>query len=631
MEPLLLAGVLAAGYIAKKRHDNQANAKREGFVSAAAARPGSGNVPIPMDGLRHGEAPAEIDLAYSAPPSYHAAGATPQRPDATRAQVRMNPPGEEADPVYVGDGSGTDTILSPLGVPMKASDWRHGNMMPFYRGREVRQNLGVESNTGILDSLQGAGTFNFGKREQEPMFDMARGRISNPYGMEPISDFMQDRILDPTSHNGVLPFDQIRQQKNLDEAVLRDHVMPRTTDELRTANNPKLSYGGVVIAGEAPVKNRPALGEVRQYKPDTYYINEGERNGIATADVTKAAIRPVQVVKYTPRGDSGREIIGPAGQVDTTASYNTGSYRAPHAQQHDGFGFRNLVSPPSPEEAANDNDLCGWMLEPNERTATGQRTVGLNLAPGAEAMMARPGDFARPTRKEEIEGNIRAAGNLSMPIPPKMTVIDPADVARTTVKETLIDNTHTGWYGLTAPPKLPAYDPDDIVKRTLRNTTAEPDRVMNMRPDGPNKPLLSFPDGMRPAQKAGITANSRYVGNASSESRAHMVYDDKMSMRTNCLKEQVAQGRRPMGSNTPLFTGAAGTHQTVRRLAQDDINEWVPVADRLATPPPDPSQLGAIRPAHGLSANVYNERNDPRIYEAMRQNPYVQQTGPGGY
>jgi hypothetical protein len=253
------------------------------------------------------------------------------------------------------------------------------------------------------------------------------------------------------------------------------------------------------------------------------------------------------------------------------------------------------------------------------------------LAPGAEAMMARPGDFARPTRKEEIEGNIRAAGNLSMPIPPKMTVIDPTDVARTTVKETLIDNTHTGWFGLTAPPKLPAYDPDDIVKRTLRNTTAEPDRVMNMRPDGPNKPLLSFPDGMRPAQKAGITANSRYVGNAAAESRAQMIYDDKMSMRTNCFKEQVAQGRRPMGSNTPLFSGTANVHQTARRLAQDDLNEWVPVADRLATPPPDPSQLGAIRPAHGLSANVYNERNDPRIYDAMRQNPYVQQTGPGGY
>ena len=42
------------------------------------------------------------------------------------------------------------------------------------------------------------------------------------------------------------------------------------------------------------------------------------------------------------------------------------------------------------------------------------------------------------TKKENVNGNPRPNGNMNAQIPNKQTVYDPNDVARTTIKETLI-------------------------------------------------------------------------------------------------------------------------------------------------------------------------------------------------
>ena len=57
-----------------------------------------------------------------------------------------------------------------------------------------------------------------------------------------------------------------------------------------------------------------------------------------------------------------------------------------------------------------------------------------------------------------------------------LTVYDPNDVARTTIKETTVDN---DWIGMAAPaeaqPKLTVYDPNDVARTTIRETTEDSD------------------------------------------------------------------------------------------------------------------------------------------------------------
>ena len=44
-------------------------------------------------------------------------------------------------------------------------------------------------------------------------------------------------------------------------------------DNLRTKNNPKLTYGGKVLSGKGTI-GRGKIGEVYQHRPKTFYANK---------------------------------------------------------------------------------------------------------------------------------------------------------------------------------------------------------------------------------------------------------------------------------------------------------------------------------------------------------------------
>ena len=48
--------------------------------------------------------------------------------------------------------------------------------------------------------------------------------------------------------------------------------MPKSVDELRTLNNPKLTYKGKVLAGKN-TSQRGMEGKVFKHTPDTFYTN----------------------------------------------------------------------------------------------------------------------------------------------------------------------------------------------------------------------------------------------------------------------------------------------------------------------------------------------------------------------
>mgnify|MGYP001387361381 CR=1 FL=1 len=47
----------------------------------------------------------------------------------------------------------------------------------------------------------------------------------------------------------------------------RDTYAPKTVDDLRTKNNPKQSYGGVVLGGKSAVVNRGIHGKIEKNRP----------------------------------------------------------------------------------------------------------------------------------------------------------------------------------------------------------------------------------------------------------------------------------------------------------------------------------------------------------------------------
>ena len=85
-----------------------------------------------------------------------------------------------------------------------------------------------------------------------------------------------------------LPFEQIQVGPGLNkgytgeasggfhQADTRDYIMPRSVDQLRTLNNPKLSYKGKILAGKN-ISQRGKIGKTFKHRPDTFYINSSDR------------------------------------------------------------------------------------------------------------------------------------------------------------------------------------------------------------------------------------------------------------------------------------------------------------------------------------------------------------------
>lgn len=522
--------------------------------------------------------------------------------------VMMNPAGIEETPSYIEGGA----VISALsGQRIDSKDFTHNNMQPFFRG-SVKQNVVSDAYTTKLGVFSGDERTVIRKKEIEQMFDNTQTPFGNVYGMENSSDYLQGRINDPRNRGGERPFEPVRvapgvgegfsatgkggfQQFEVNELMMKNI---RRTDDLRTADNPKLTYNQPVVPGQHMIGKAMAdPGEVRKYRPDTFYIDEsGERFGAAGQGAyTKESTRPIQILPETTRPETSVEYMGPGSSQDFGMNYVVGSYRKPMATQFGGAGYRNADgSSYFKQGAADDYGKEGYEIRPNERYFTSDRVMGLNLSPAeAGAVTTHYEDESRPTRRAETVGNIQQAG-----VPtgyaggaPAITVWDPNDIARTTIREGTVD---WNFFGVAspadAPAKLKVYDPDDIA---------------------------------RPTQKAQISANSAYTGGPKAAHERHMSHSFAYNMRLNPNKQQIAKGRALAGGNIQLFQGDE-PNVTSKKLDIDVINDRAPAVNRGLDLGPGAADLGRVKFRAPLKLDVSMERNMRETIAAVENNPLMQ-------
>ena len=533
-------------------------------------------------------------------------GPMPEPIESTVPQVAMSSSGVEESASWV-KGNSVFSTLSGQEIP--SSDFKHNNMQPFFGGK-MKQNMTASANTSRLDTYTGAGTTQVQKQEQAPMFNH-NVPFGQPFGNEANADFIKSRIVQPGRRNNEKAFEPTRvgaalgevggitgkggfQQLEVNEIMKR--AMP-TTDKLRVATNPKLTYNNQVVPG-AHFIGAAALdaGEVRKYRPDTFFLNEtGERNGVATSEVSKETVRPMQVMKYTTRTDTSEEFIGTPASQEAFKSYVAGDYRTPMGQQFGGAGYRNNDASSYGGGPRDDYGAASYEVRPNERSQTQDRVVGLNLVPADAGQVAvHYNDDARPTRRGETVGNIRQTGTAVgyAAGAPAITTWDPSDVARTTIKETTIDWDYRGISGPGAgPERLKVYDPNDIAK---------------------------------PTQKSQLSADSRIAGPAISVNKEFTSREDVSNMRKNESKTTVAVLRNPIAGNGNLAVFKGDINQTAKRLTVDDVNDRAMAVNRVTGLTPGSADLGRVKYRLPLKLDVSMERNMPAIVDAVDNNPLNQ-------
>lgn len=379
-------------------------------------------------------------------------------------------------------------IISPLtGQKMLKEDFGHQNMTPFF-GSNIKQNKSDHSNSFVLESQTG-NIKNFRNKKEIPyMFDPQQ-RVNQVNGTPVYDEELTKRFIASGKKQQELPIKQVRvgpglnqgySEKpcgGLNQANKRDFIMPKNVDELRVMNNPKKQYKGRIVAG---IKSgqRGLQSKVNKNLPDKYFNNSPDRY-FTSVVVPKNKVRERVRVKKTNRQCS-TSYTGAAGPTMHNRPEKRGLYRKSRRNCYVNTGVRNADGA-GKWNAADDEENYGknsFNLPLNERDTTQKEAPLMNLTTSIKSIVAPIQDFLKSSKKENFVGNERPYGNFGAQLPNKMTVYDPNDVARTTIKETNIHDTREGQ--VAGPVKLTVYDPNDIARTTIKETNIHDTREGNI-------------------------------------------------------------------------------------------------------------------------------------------------------
>jgi hypothetical protein len=497
--------------------------------------------------------------------------------------------------------------ISLTGEPIDPKSFSHNNMTPFF-GSHVRQNVDEYTNNSIVENFTGQAYFDKKKSEQPQLFD-PEANITNVYGTSNLSGYQRERYMVSNLRNNEAPTEKVYVGPGLNkgytwcpsggfqQADTRDYALPKTVDELRVKTNPKLTYHVPVIAGAHP--SMPGkVGVVQKNRPDSFAVWTPDRYFITTGDRQKPTQRGEVVLKHSNRTTTDiRRAMGPAGpregfsqegirsnvRISDKCQYTPGGPRGfdragqwtipegcPEQEENnnyvpmkecnnDGYPLINQMTQPRSknEYATNKRSMCNSVHDYGRSSiscATTNRQETSCIQNGNITGIDQQGYVPitcdlRPTRKEDIVGNIRWASNIQG-LENNMVVWDPNDVPKTTIKETLLQATPNVNMSAQRPSNPLVYDPNDVPKTTIKETTMSDGILGQIDRQEYLAPLVYDPtDVPRTTNKE--TTMTDYSGNA--------YFPNENGRDTNCYDAR--NTNRQFTSDVQYFGNSAGEQE----------------------------------------------------------------------
>jgi len=349
-------------------------------------------------------------------------------------------------------GNTIQDVYSLTGNYLSSEQFKHGNMQPFNSGKIENKTFNFGTGETMLDNMAGMGSQVIKKIEQAPLFKpQADMQFAN--GAPNMSDFYQSRVNPGKNNAMVKPFESEHVGPGLGQGYgtngsngynsgmeARDAWLPKTVDELRVTTNPKVEYSleGHQGPSYSHVQNIGIEGKVQKYRPDSFFINSQDRYLTTTGQEKAQALRPIEEVYSTFRGDQSLSYAGVAGPTDKNASYVPSSHTAPKRVELGANDVGQSSAVRRGPSTDTDNYLKSHTNYTNNRSTVRQVDSFRSSFSGAiGAVIAPIMDAFKPTRKEEYTENIRIYGNTESSVP-KNYVANYGDVPVTTIKETTL-------------------------------------------------------------------------------------------------------------------------------------------------------------------------------------------------
>jgi len=485
---------------------------------------------------------------------------------------------------------------------------KHNNMVPFF-GSHVRQRtVNLDGNESMLDNMQGVGSQQICKQEQAPLFAPQKN-MGWAHGTPNMNDFLQSRVNPGRNMSNVKPFETENVGPGLNRGYTtagsggynagmeaREKWIAKSVDELRIKTNPKVTYGGVTLGGKRPVQNRGIEGKVEKNRPDTFYINSPQRYFTTPGQEKAPTVRSKEILRPETRTATTREYFGDA-EREGQGTYIPGKYGQPHRAV-----LKSQLEYPGAPSAGGEWKICetqapcdygkgSYDLPMNERTLNEEREGRFGGVAGSVigAVVAPILDALRPSRKENVIGNLRPTGNMDGPS--QMYVYNPADVARTTTKET----TETNPY---------------------------PMNINNQMPGGgyqsnPQQPVVQQRDSTS-CSYIGDPGNTAATSNAPTYNAA---YNANLNANRSSITN-APRGNALRAGNMNLFQGEQNIQ--IKKLDKDRWNNAIMPGVRGNGRPGTIETYGQISGRTSIDQGINCQRTEPGILKAFNCNPYTQ-------
>jgi hypothetical protein len=499
--------------------------------------------------------------------------------------------------------SDNNQYKSLSGQQVDADYFKHGNMMPFFGGK-IRTSGDPKSNEAVLDNYLGTGSLQINKSEQSPLFN-PNDKLQHAHGAPNMNDFYQSRV-NPSMHmNGVKPFQEVQVGPGLglpaDQTVgtggynsgtlQRESWLPKSVDDLRTANKRKAT-DTMLLDHEGPAKSRITnvgiLGVFNKNRPETAFEWGPDRYFTTTGVGKGQTAQSIQIDKFGNRADTTVEYEGVAQSVNAlpiTPGENLPSHRVELGQGQ--LGVANAIGRGFASEGdygvkSNQTYMNNRSYGSGANGSTDDSYFGA-VKSGLGAVVAPILEIMRPSRKQNVVGNMRVYGD-----------------AKTAVPQTYL------------------YNPNDAPAHTMRETTEESVNHLNVNRGQVNNGYLSTP--YQAVSQERDTTTRAHTGGAGYQNSALRPYDAELSYEPSDIKASTINGRFG-NSNTNVFNNSVNYQGKPKD--NDMINDRA-LMPKMPAQSQTLSNFGETNfKAQQLDTNAVMNRNTPDLYSALNQNPYA--------
>ena len=500
------------------------------------------------------------------------------------------------------------------GQQTTAQQFKHNNMQPYFGAKIRGPSVDINNTESIMDSKQGAGSQNISKAEIAPLFRPDENS-HHPNGTPNNSDFFQSRMNESMKMSNVTLWEPQRVGPGLNLGygsqnsdglniggieggggfnsgmMARESWMPKSVDDLRAENKPRTTFDLNGHQGPAihPIKMQgpnTKIGVVEKHLPEKSF-ESGPNRWFTTTGVEQAPpIRSTQVIPMENRIDTTREYYGSGSNTQNgQATYTNPDYEESKRQNLSALPLTNANATGTNYANPSDYGSQSYNILHNNRTTQPQSQEFGGVYGMAKAAITPILDIFRPTRKENVIGNLRETGNVN---------------------------------GLT--PQGHLYNSNDKTKITNREMTTEKIDLKYVNVQGQNYRGDGYKvSGQQNYDNQRTTTNKEYIGTGGNNNQGQRLYNNAYAQQNNVNKtyeSRANQGGMSLFNNYNNSTTARNDNifQQNRPLVTNNGLSIIPSTEFI----------GELNGKQGYDLNYNNARLDESLLSAFKNNPYTQ-------